>query len=77
LNTLIAAKEKVVGDGRLQVILALASVTTLVTVDATTSPPTITAPNLGQLTFRQQRLTDLQGDQDVTRSLEGSVSVTE
>ena len=51
MATLIKAKEAAVGDGSLQVLLALASVTTLVTVDATTSPPTVEPENIGALTF--------------------------
>jgi hypothetical protein len=46
----------VVGDGSLQVIMAIASVTTLVTVDATTRPPTVSPPNLGGLTFNDRRV---------------------
>jgi hypothetical protein len=58
LDRLIDAKEKerAVGDGSLQVILAIASVTTLVTVDATTRPPTVDPSNLGQLTFDDVRV---------------------
>lgn len=40
-----------VGDGSLQIALAIASVTTLVTVDTTQSPPVITPEDLGMLTF--------------------------
>ena len=51
LRGLIAEKQQIVTDGSLQVIIALASVTGLVTVDLTTSPPRTTPPNLGALTF--------------------------
>jgi hypothetical protein len=51
MAALIRKKEGVVGDGSLQVLLALASVTSLVTVDAATSPPTVVPENIGQLTF--------------------------
>jgi hypothetical protein len=51
LDRLIAEKQRTVGDGSLQVILAVASVTTLVTVDTRKVPPRIDPPNLGQLTF--------------------------
>jgi hypothetical protein len=40
-----------VGDGSLQVVLAIASVTTLVTVDSTQNPPVISPEDLGMLTF--------------------------
>lgn len=51
LDRLIAAKEQAAGDGSLQVILAIASCSGLVTVDLTQSPPVVTPPNLGALTF--------------------------
>jgi hypothetical protein len=40
-----------VGDGSLQIALAIASVTTLVTVDTRQDPPAITPEDLGMLTF--------------------------
>ena len=40
-----------VGDGSLQMALAIASVTTRVTVDTTQDPPAITPEDLGLLTF--------------------------
>jgi hypothetical protein len=51
MDRLIADKEREVGDGSLQVILAIASVSSLVTVNTSTSPATLTPSNLGQLTF--------------------------
>jgi hypothetical protein len=51
LDRMIAEKQQAVGDGSLQVILAIASCTSLVTVDLTKTPPKITPPNLGTLTF--------------------------
>ena len=51
LDALIKSKEDTVSDGSLQVLLALASVTTLVTVDTTTEPPTVEPEDLGSLTF--------------------------
>ena len=51
LRGLIAEKQQVVTDGSLQVIMALVSVTGLVTVDLSTSPPRTTPANLGALTF--------------------------
>ena len=41
----------VVGDGSLQIALAIASVTTLVTVDSTQNPPVISPKDLGMLAF--------------------------
>jgi hypothetical protein len=51
MAALIRKKEAVVSDGSLEVLLAIASVTSLVTVDATTTPPTVVPENIGQLTF--------------------------
>jgi hypothetical protein len=48
---MIREKQASVGDGGLAVLLALASVTTLVTVDTSTTPPTVTPANIGTLTF--------------------------
>lgn len=48
---MIREKQEAIGDGGLQVLLALASVTTLVTIDTTTTPPTVTPANIGLLTF--------------------------
>ena len=56
LDRLIAEKQRTVGDGSLQVILAIASVTTLVTVDTTRVPPRINPPDLGQLTFNDAKV---------------------
>jgi hypothetical protein len=51
LATLIREKETAVGDGSVQVLLAIAAVSTLVTVDTSTNPPTVTPENIGSLTF--------------------------
>jgi hypothetical protein len=56
LNRLINDKEREVGDGSLQVILAIASVTSLVTVDTSTTPPTFEPPDLGKLTFNDVKV---------------------
>jgi hypothetical protein len=62
LAGLIQKKEAIVGDGSLQVVLAIASVTTRVTVDTTKDPPVIDPEDLGTLTFADPRvgLTDQQ-----------------
>lgn len=51
LERMIAEKQQEVGDGSLQVIMAIASCTSLVTVDLTRNPPRVTPPNLGSLRF--------------------------
>jgi hypothetical protein len=51
MDRLISAKEREIGDGSLQVFLAIASVTSLVTIDTSTTPPTIEPADLAQLTF--------------------------
>ena len=51
LNKMIAAKEQEIGDGGVQVAMAIASVTTLVTVDTSQDPVVVTPDNLGDLTF--------------------------
>ena len=56
LDRLIAEKERTVGDGSLQVILAITSVTALVTIDTTKVPPKITPANLGKLTFNDPKV---------------------
>jgi hypothetical protein len=56
LDRMIAEKQRTVGDGSLQVILAIASVTNLVTIDTTKTPPKMNPPNLGQLTFNDAKV---------------------
>jgi hypothetical protein len=56
LASLIREKEAVVTDGALQVIIALASATTLVTVDTTQEPPAVEPENLGTLTFNDPQV---------------------
>lgn len=50
LDNLIAAKQQA-GDGSLQIVRAIASITDLVTVDTTTTPFTFKPANLPSLTF--------------------------
>jgi hypothetical protein len=56
LEALIAEREAVVGDGSLQVVIAIASVTTLVTVDTTQDPPVVTPETLGALRFNDPQI---------------------
>lgn len=56
LATLIRKKEAIVTDGALQVVIAIASVTSLVTVDTTQDPPAIDPADLGTLTFGDPRV---------------------
>jgi hypothetical protein len=56
MASLIREKEAAVTDGALQVIIALASVTTLVTVDTTQDPPAFEPENLGTLTFNDSQV---------------------
>jgi hypothetical protein len=58
LDGLIAAKGLEITTGALQVIIAIASVTTTVTVNTKVKPPQITPPNLSSLTFAQVGLDD-------------------
>ena len=51
LAALIRKKEAAVTDGAIQIVIAIASVTTLVTVDTTQDPPAFEPSNLGELTF--------------------------
>jgi hypothetical protein len=50
LDELIAAKQQA-GDGSLQIVMAIASITDLVTVDTTATPFTFKPANLPSLTF--------------------------
>jgi hypothetical protein len=56
LAALIRKKEATVTDGAVQVIIAIASVTTLVTIDTTEDPPTFEPDDLGSLTFADPRV---------------------
>jgi hypothetical protein len=56
LAALIRKKEAQVTDGALQIVIAIASVTTLVTVDAQQDPPVFDPPDLGTLTFNDPRV---------------------
>jgi hypothetical protein len=56
LAALIRKKEAAVTDGALQIVIAVASVTTLVTVDTTQQPPVFDPPDLGSLTFGDPRV---------------------
>jgi hypothetical protein len=56
LAALIRKKEAAVTDGAIQVVIAIASVTSLVTVDTTQDPPAFDPPDLGSLTFGDPRV---------------------
>jgi hypothetical protein len=56
LAALIKEREAIVTDGALQVVIAIASVTTLVTVDTTQDPPVFQPEDLGALTFGDPRV---------------------
>jgi len=56
LAALIREKEARVTDGAIQVVIAIASVTTLVTVDTTQDPPIFDPDDLGTLTFGDPRV---------------------
>jgi hypothetical protein len=56
LAALIREKEARVTDGAIQVVIAIASVTTLVTVDTTQDPPVFDPDDLGSLTFGDPRV---------------------
>jgi hypothetical protein len=56
LAALIQGKPLIVTDGGLQVALAIASVTTLVTVDTTQDPFVVDPPDLGTLTFADPKV---------------------
>jgi hypothetical protein len=51
LDDLIADKQVTIGDGSIQVVMAVASITNLVTVDTSQDPPAVSPANLGDLTF--------------------------
>lgn len=56
LAVLIREKEARVTDGAIQVVIAIASVATLVTVDTTQDPPVFDPDDLGSLTFGDPRV---------------------
>jgi hypothetical protein len=56
LAALIRAKQATITDGAIQVVIAIASVTTLVTVDTTQNPPAFDPDDLGSLTFGDPRV---------------------
>ena len=56
LAALIKTKEAVVTDGAIQIVIAIASVTTLVTVDTSQDPPAFEPSDLGTLTFGDPRV---------------------
>ena len=56
MAALIKKKEAAVTDGAIQVVMAIASVTTLVTVDTTKNPPVFEPDDLGSLTFGDPRV---------------------
>jgi hypothetical protein len=56
LAALIKKKQESVTDGAIQVIMAIASVTALVTVDTTQDPPVFDPDDLGSLTFADPRV---------------------
>jgi hypothetical protein len=56
LAALIKKRQESVTDGAIQVIMAIASVTTLVTVDTTQDPPAFDPDDLGTRTFADPRV---------------------
>ena len=56
MAALIRKKEAAVTDGAIQVVMAIASVTSLVTVDTTQNPPVFDPEDLGTLTFGDPRV---------------------
>jgi hypothetical protein len=58
MDELIQAKGLEVTTGSIQVIIALASVTTVVTINTSVKPPAIQPPNLGEKTFKDVGLDD-------------------
>jgi hypothetical protein len=56
LDRMIDTKERAVGDGSRQVIIAIAMVTNLVTIDLTKTPPKVVPANLGTLTFNDPKV---------------------
>jgi hypothetical protein len=56
LAALIREKQAGITDGAIQVVIAIASVTTLVTVDTTQDPPAFDPDDLGSLTFSDPRV---------------------
>jgi hypothetical protein len=56
MAALIKKKQAAVTDGAIQVVMAIASVTSLVTVDSTQDPPAFEPDDLGSLTFGDPRV---------------------
>ena len=56
MAALIKKKQESVTDGAIQVVMAIASVTSLVTVDTTQDPPAFDPDDLGSLTFGDPRV---------------------
>lgn len=56
MAALIKKKQESVTDGAIQVVMAIASVTSLVTVDTTQDPPAFDPDDLGTLTFGDPRV---------------------
>ena len=56
MAALIRKKEAAVTDGAIQVVMAIASVTSLVTVDTTQNPPVFDPDDLGSQTFADPRV---------------------
>jgi hypothetical protein len=56
MAALIRKKQAAVTDGAIQVVMAIASVTSLVTVDSTQDPPAFEPDDLGSLTFGDPRV---------------------
>jgi hypothetical protein len=56
LSRMIETKERAVGDGSRQVIIAIAMVTNLVTIDLTKTPPRVVPAGLGALTFNDPKV---------------------
>lgn len=56
LSRMIETRERTVRDGSRQVIIAIAMVTNLVTIDLTKTPPLVVPANLGALTFKDPKV---------------------
>jgi hypothetical protein len=56
LAVLTHGKKLIIDDGALQVVIAIASVTNLVTVDTTQDPFVVDPDNLGSLTFGDSKV---------------------
>jgi len=56
LDRMIATRARAVGDGSRELIIAIAMVTNLVTIDLTKTPPRVVPANLGALTFNDPKV---------------------